>query len=401
VTADGFGSVSAGGFSPVRNALLSEDPWTLYEWHRRERPIGYSATRGTYFLFRYEDVRSALASRAFRTDQPFRISRRMFGRTLLDTDGELHDRIRSIVVEPLKPSRVDVYKEEVVQPIVDQVLEARTGGRRIDWLKDVAATVPTRVLTKLFGISDRDTAEVAALVSPLADQVDHGQVALDVVRDCGRRLRPIVDGVLLSSKVDGPLGAALAEAVATRFVTLEEARDNAILLLVAGTATTTSAIANTMACVATESTFSKLASNELAVTSTVKEALRFQPPLRFTPRFVHGDINIEDQLLPDGATVQLCIPSANRDELVYSDPNHWCPERGEPQPALSFGRGLHSCVGAFLGQLEVAAVLRAASSRLDSLALANPVYLRPGWSFRRPQEVVTAVKWRRRPRSDG
>jgi len=256
-----------------------------------------------------------------------------------------------------------------------------------------ARALPVRVLCRLLGIHDTSAAVLARLVTPIIAMIDHGRVPLADVRRARQALEDELESAFFSlDDCNGPLGAAILDGIAAGTLTRKEAADNTALLFVAGTATTTAAIAHAIHLVVTMNTESRReALDAVERPGFLREVLRLQPPVRYTPRFAARRVRLGEIALEPGAMVQVCIASANRDPRAYHRSHLWSLDRDlEPAP-LTFGRGLHSCLGAFLAELEVIEVLRYARSTLERASLVDVPKLQPGWTLRVPAELIVST----------
>jgi cytochrome P450 len=371
------------------NGMLSRDPWRIYGQLRRVAPVAYSPRLRAFFVFGFDEVAEGLASARLSAEEPFRTSTVMFGRTMLDTDGDTHARLRDVFAPALRPSRMPEYQEEIVQPLVTALVAesglGRAGG--VDVIEAIAARLPMQVLCRLLGIGDPAVDWLRVTVEPLADLIDHGRVDRRRARSRHQDLVRLAAELVADRKLSGPLGHAMQVAVAEGAIGEDDLVANLVLLFLGGTATTSAAIGNVVATVLRHQELG--VEGELAVDRSdaadalelVREALRLQPPVRFAVRFARAPTRLGSAELVRGARIQLCVASANRDGAVYVEPDTWCPGRVAPA-SLTFGRGLHSCIGAFLGELEARCVLDAVR-KLPPLRIEEPPRLRPGWTFRR------------------
>jgi unspecific monooxygenase len=118
----------------------------------------------------------------------------------------------------------------------------------------------------------------------------------------------------------------------------------------------------------------RLFAEQAASKASVEEILRFDPPLHLFTRFALEDVEIFGHPFRRGETVGCLLAAANRDPVRFPDPGRFDPARA-PAPHLSFGAGIHFCVGAPLARLELAVALPILFERLPGLALAaRPVF---------------------------
>jgi cytochrome P450 len=118
-----------------------------------------------------------------------------------------------------------------------------------------------------------------------------------------------------------------------------------------------------------------------AAAATVEETLRFDPPLHLFTRYVLEDLEYAGLAFRKGERVGLLLGAANRDPERFREPGRFDPSRA-PNPHVSFGAGIHFCLGAPLARLELGIALRALFERLPDLRLEGPPAWRDMWHFR-------------------
>ncbi len=172
-----------------------------------------------------------------------------------------------------------------------------------------------------------------------------------------------------------------AEAAGERLATAELIA-TCVLLLNAGHEATVHAIGNgTAAILAAGLDPAALFADEAATAATVEEVLRFDPPLHLFTRFALEDVEVFGHRFRRGDTVGCLLAAANRDPARFPDPGRFDPFR-PPGPQLSFGAGIHFCVGAPLARAELAIALPILFERCPGLALAAPPVFADRYHFR-------------------
>jgi cytochrome P450 len=354
------------------------DPWPLYDWHRRNAPVVWAESLKAYFVFGYEHVREALTSPDFTAFHPFRRSRPAFGASALDTEGAEHTRLRNALAGPFRPRAVNGYATQVVATVVEQLLDELLplGGGELAGA--LAWQLPTQVICRIMGLPAADAELVYRLMRPLILYVDHAPMRLSEVVAHRDQLRDYLRANGRSQ--DSSLMALLADEGGLDEL---EILNNSILLLAAATETTGASVVNLLARIGSEpGLFAALKRDPSSVPSAVAETLRHEPPLHVTLRYAARDLCIEGVEIPEGAPVQVCLASANRDPAAFEDPERWDPTRTRRAP-LTFGVGRHHCLGSGLAQVELESLVRALTRRLDLLRVAAPLPALPvGRTFR-------------------
>lgn len=135
----------------------------------------------------------------------------------------------------------------------------------------------------------------------------------------------------------------------------------------------------------------QLRENPSKIPAAVEEMLRLEPPVQFTHRVALTDLPLAGQILPRGTGVIVMTAAANRDPSVYERPDEFDIDRyAEPSPArrhLSFSLGVHYCIGALLGRMEVEAAVTALLKATQNIELAGELRYRPNVAIRALDEL--------------
>lgn len=391
------------------DAGFRRDPWPVYAAARATTPVAWAPGLRAVVAFRYHDVRRALASHDLVADSPFRASRRAFGATVLDTEGDAHRRCRVILSGPLRPaaSGPGAASPAAAVTAAEAVVAGLPARGPVDLVEDVARVLPMRVACELLGLPPACAPGLAATIAPLVAYIDDGQAALADVRSARMAADEVLAAVLdegpgpvpagsVAGSVAGsaPLRRALVEARERGTLSAAEVRRNAVLLLVAATATTARALANVLSALVegpAPRPFDRLRAGTLDPAAVVRETLRRDPPLHFTPRFAATDTRVGGVDVPRGTAVQLCLASANRDAGAFARPDEWDPQRAQSVPALTFGTGRHGCLGGSLGTRELEATVAALARRYARLVPTEAPPPAEGWMLRGPARLLVEV----------
>ncbi len=306
--------------------------------------------------------------------------------SILMMDPPDHGRIRRLVSRPFTPRAV-----QRLQPLVDALTEevlAETDDRdQIELVADVAFPLPVSVISALLGlpledrpavrrwshtvtaaldvVKDRATFEAAAAAA--AEFRDYLRAA---IRERRRRPQDDLLTELLAAEEDGER------------LTEDELVSLVALLVAAGHETTVNLITNGLwALVHDEAARHRVQREGLTLTG-VEELLRFDSPIQVVGRVASTDVVLGDRIVSAGANVSLWVGAANRDPSVFHDPDRLQLDR-EPNPHLSFGGGIHSCLGAPLAVMEGHAALSALFRRHPDLEVVEAsAKWREGTAFR-------------------
>jgi cytochrome P450 len=370
------------------------DPYPLYE---RLRAIGPGATApdGALVVTGYRECSMLLRDLRLHRAPERRLTasgypqwqdrpalRLMFG-SILMLNPPAHTRLRRLVSACFTARRVAGLRPAVGQMVAD-ACEQIAGHS--DFVAGFAFALPVAVIGELLGIPAADRPMFAGLardwtsalegLSPAA--VDRADAAATVIADYladladRRREHPADD-----------LVSALAGADGADKLTADELVMVAALLLTAGAETSAGLLSNGLvALLAHPDQADRLRAEPLLAIPAVEELLRYDSPVQvLSGRSAPDDLTIAGLDLSDGQQVLAMVGAANRDAAVFSDPDRLILDRAQQAP-LSFGGGIHYCLGAPLARLEAQVAFPALLARFPRLALAGQPVRREGLSLR-------------------
>jgi cytochrome P450 len=376
------------------------NPWPVYERLRNTAPVYWSKRNNAFFVSKHDDVRSALSDRRVVSTFPLRVSRKLFGQTVLDSDGEEHREFRKLLAPIFSNAAVQRLRAAVLTPAVDDALAGIATGADgpgkvdVDFMESIAVAVPYGVVTRLVGLPPEDAAWLRSRVLPLtwAHEFPPG---------------PLSPALEAKAELDAYLLAALADRRDVGRLTMldllcppgepvDPARISlAVLLLGAATETSVSAIAKVMyAVLAHDVTFDALLDDDFRE-NVVRETLRWEPPSHSVVKYAATDLTIRGVPIPRRSAVILSIASANRDEDAYEDPDSWRPDRAERR-IMSFSTGPHSCIGMQMALVELEMLFEKLSRRYSSAQAAGALtgarrglyrIRERGHTFRKPESL--------------
>ena len=370
------------------------DPYPLYE---RLRAIGPAvcAPDGTMVVTGYRECSMLLRDHRLHKTPERRLAasgypqwqdrpalRLMFG-SIMMLNPPAHTRLRRLVSACLTARRVAGLRP-AVERIVASACEQIAGDS--DFVTGFAVPLPVTVIGELLGIPAadrpmftdlaRDWSAVLEVLSPEAvDRADDAATAMaDYLADLAaqRREQPADDLISAMAGADG--GDRLT---AGELVTM------AALLLKAGSETTTGLLSNGLvALLAHPDQAARLRAEPLLAIPAVEELLRYDSPVQMlSGRSAPGDLTVAGFDISEGQQVLVMLGAANRDAAVFSDPGRLILDRAQQAP-LSFGGGIHYCLGAPLARLEAQVAFPALLARFPRLALAGEPVGRDGTALR-------------------
>jgi cytochrome P450 len=387
----------------LASPAFKANPYPFYARLREEAPVHHVTLpdrQTAWLITRYDDVVTALKDERFAKDKlnaltPGQVARQpwvpgMFKpltRNMLDLDAPDHTRLRGLVHKAFTPRLVEQMRVRV-QTLTDELLDAVRDRGRMDLIHDYALPLPTTIIAEMLGVPAKDRHRFHLWSSAIvtASSSKWGIVkAIPNVLAFLRYLRK-----LIRTRRDDPrddLVSALVQAEdAGQSLSEDELLAMVFLLLVAGHETTVNLIGNGMlALLLHPDAMAALRSDPAVIKSAVEELLRYDSPLETaTERFAREDVEVAGVIIPQGALVYAVIASANRDEHQFPSPETLDLCR-EPNRHLSFGQGVHYCLGAPLARLEGQVAINTLLRRTAELRLAvapEALRWRPGLVLR-------------------
>lgn len=365
--------VSAPTFNPFTPGFLA-DPYPTYRALLRENPVSWDPTMEMWIFTRYKDVeavlthpntsadrrsaRNRLAEMARQQDQAQNFGPFSRAPTMLTSDPPAHTRLRKLVSKAFTPRAVEEMRPRI-QGIVDSILDeaAQRGG--MDLPVDLAYPLPVIVIAEMLGVPPEDRAMfkkwsdevVATLGGPFIgpDVLERARAAIDAL---AAYLVPII-----RDRRENPRNDLISDLVAAeeqgQVLSEDEIFSTSILLLIAGNETTTHLIGNSVyALLKHPDQLRLLQERPELIGPAVEELLRYIGPVQLTGRVMKEDTVFGGQLVPEGQVATVLLGAANH------DPEKWGPTADElditrdPKDHMSFGDGIHFCLGAPLARAE-------------------------------------------------
>ncbi|MGW7057982.1 cytochrome P450 family protein [Streptomyces sp. NPDC054904] len=357
---------------------FTKNPYAIYSELRAAGPVHRVRTPGGQELFLvvgYEEARAALNDGRLSKDP-----RTVLGHAadhgaaelanMLESDPPHHTRLRKLVTREFTPRRIEALRPRV-QRTTDRLLDAMFAAPdgRADLVEALAFPLPMTVICQLLGVPRRHAGRLHAwsseIISPSGPEAE-GNALREIAtyfKELIEELRADPGGDLLSGliRITDEDGDRLSES---------ELLGMAFLLLIAGHETTLNQISNGIrALLLHPEQLALLRADMTLVDRAVEEMLRYDGPLKAaTDRFTTEPVEIGGTLVPAGEQVLVALASANHSPERFELPENFDILR-ESRGHITFGHGIHHCLGAPLARMELQIVVRALLERCPDLAL--------------------------------
>jgi len=304
--------------------------------------------------------------------------------SLLELEPPRHTRLRGFVNASFLPRQVDRFATPI-ERLAHDLIDGFAASGRCDLVADYAAPLAVGVIADFLGVPRG--------LSPQLLAWSHDMVAIyQARRDRGIEDRTVAATVEFSALVREFVAARRREASEDFLSQLVTATDGAgfgltddeivtmgILLLNAGHEATVHALGNGVKAIL-EQVPEPAAAVAANAAGHVEEMLRFDAPLHMFTRYAIEDVEVAGEPFRKGDIVGLLLGSANRDPAKFADPDRFDATRS-PNPHVSFGVGIHACVGAPLARLEMQVAIRVLFERLPGMRIAEPPRVKDAWHF--------------------
>jgi cytochrome P450 len=369
-----------------RDAAFVQDPYPFYTKWRAESPVFHWKQLGHWCFAAYDDVGALLRDRRFGRQILHLATREELGwpdtpehllpfyrfeeHSLLEVEPPVHTRLRGFINPSFLPRQIERLRPEV-EGLAHELIDRFAANRSADLITSFAEPVPVMVIARFLGVPDEMAPRILAW--------SHDMVAMyQARRDRAIEDRAVSATVaftaymreLVTARRCLPADDFLSQLVTARddhdtMLTDDELVTTAILLLNAGHEATVHSLGNGVQALLRHSSATDFLADPARCS---EEMLRFDTPLHMFKRYALEDLEYKGVALKKGDQVGLLLASANRDETKFAAAADFIPLRS-PNPHVSFGAGIHYCVGAPLARLEMQTALRVLFERLPRLQL--------------------------------
>jgi cytochrome P450 len=393
-----------------------DDPYAQYRALREQAPV-HQSPMGPWTLLRYDECSKLLRDPALSVEEANiagnSARRELFAEAgydradrgslaILNLDPPDHTRIRRLASKAFTPRRVETLVPRV-QALVDEMLDdalARSegGGGRFDVIADLAFPLPFAVISEMLGMPEGDRDELRGwshtMVKSLEPMITLEDVPL-LVDASDHMIEHVLAAIEWKRRepADDLLTALIAAEEAGDRLSTEELVAQVVLLFIAGHETTVNLIGNgTLALLRHPDQLALLASTPELIGNAIEELLRYDSPVQFTRRITRAPFDLGGHPVEPGTLVFTILGAANH------DPAHFGPTadaldltRRDAPHHLSFGGGIHHCLGAVLARMEARVAIGTIARRFPGLTLGPDPHQWNGRLVLRGLDVLPVV----------
>lgn len=370
-------------------------PYEVFDVLRQESPVWFHPPtahtpggEGFWVLSRYTDVVAAAADPVTFSSETGG-NREGGGTTLEDMplgfavgallnmmDDPRHARIRRLLTPSTTPRALRGIEEDLRRRAA-AIVDAALAKRDCDFLVDVAAELPLQAVAQLAGVPQEDRHELMNWANVTLDYEDRevGEIN-DRVADAQAQMLVYGSHLLQSKRADPSddlLSVVTHALIDGEPLTENEQRMFLSLIVAAGSETTRNSIAIGMSALSEHpDAWARLRDDRTLLPTALEEMLRWASSTPYNRRTATRDVDLHGQRIAAGDKVTLWWASANRDATVFADPYAFDITRN-PNPHVTFGRGVHFCLGASLARMEMRVMFDVLLDRIDTVTLTGPM----------------------------
>ena len=396
--------------TPIFNPFLpsyKQNPYTQFSKIRDIAPIQYSEALQAWVVFNYKYSKEILLDNKVFSSSIQSASGQIadlvkgqqmqspigFVETVINSDEPTHTRLRSLVHRAFLPKKIELLKE-YVEFIVDEILDQAIHNKQIEIMDDFAQPVPIKVIAKMLGVPGEDykifkewsdnIIQAATNILPNQEIIERGNESIkELIEYFNKQIKIRKNGTETSDILSELIvaeedGSILSDKELIAFI---------ILLLVAGNETTTNFIGNGIASLLNDSkAMDAILNDNINPSDIIEELFRINSPVIGVARFANQQYLMNEYEISKGDAVLIMIGPANHDPVVFQNPDDIIFNR-EFNNHLSFGHGIHYCLGASLARMESTVMLKKILPLIKKRSQTNEITFDSTFFLRWPKKI--------------
>ncbi|MBX9878748.1 MAG: cytochrome P450 [Candidatus Obscuribacterales bacterium] len=374
--------------NPMTDEFI-QDPYPWYKRLREEDPVFWSDNSNQWILTRWDDINACIRDikfgKKFQPAQRFWLTRMLNPKFfpllsasalfMLRQDPPDHTRLRGLVNKAFTPKMIEQLRphiEIISNKLIDQIVK----GSEVELMSQFSFPLPVTVISEMLGVPPEDLHKIKKWSTPITFAFDLGGgfdlgkllAANKAIGEFINYLRPIAEDRRKNPKDDLISALVQAEEEGNK-LTQDELLANCVLLLLAGHETTVNLIGNGVHAFLTHpDQLSILKANPELMPQAVDEVLRWNSSVQLVRRMVLEDTEIRGKKLKKNDLMVMFVGAANRDPEMFADPDKFDITRKDSK-YLSFGAGIHHCLGWSLAKTEAEIAFATLFKRLPNLQI--------------------------------
>ena len=358
-------------FDPFASGTI-ENPYPALAQLRATEPVSWNEPLRGWLLTAYDDVKAAQKDRRFSAERVKPFTEHMaaterpeleqmgalLNQWLLFRDPPAHTPLRRLLIDAFTPRAIEALRPRIGE-IVEDLLDPLSDHTQFDMIGDFAFPMPATVIAHILGVPSSDVPKFRAWSNELATVIGNSRQAPDRFQRGARALFTLTDyfrSTVSNRRARRTKGALIDDLIEARAanspMSEEELVASCILILFAGHETTMNLIGNaTLLLLKNPDQWALLNRDPNLIPSMVEEVLRYECAAFVIVRVANEDIDISGKRISKGDRVFLMLGAANRDPKHFDNPEKFDILR-KPNRHLSFGYGIHFCIGAQLARVE-------------------------------------------------
>lgn len=392
--------------SPLSDAAIVPNPYPVYADLANREPVHWCEGLNAWAVMRYADCASTLKDPRFKAERmeeildakfpgqslpPDSIYHRFTRNVMMYTDPPIHDSLRRATNAGFTRDAHEHYQQVIKQVAEDLVAEVPTGTAEIDAVPALAAKLPVNAAVHAFGVPEEDLDFVMPRVDTIMtywsgpqDQPVSLERLIEILEDLHVYSVELLQGKRGKVQPETVIARLAASEEIKEYCTLDQTVHQLVLLLIALFAPTTpGSVSSGMLSFATNpDQLERFRNDRACAQNTASEVVRYNASNQFTWRVATEPAELGCTRVEKGQNVALFLGAANRDPSVFERPDSFDLDRTNSGKHLSFGLGVHSCLGKRIASLEINWFFAALFARFDRIRLAGEPEWNPNLEFR-------------------